>query len=170
MSDDQQYYWSRRHSWPLSVRFAYEFGGAAKHLRKFRIAYLVGAVAFIVFVSLVTWFRKDAAAADIPLVVLASCIHLLRGVAIVSLFFIWLSAQFIQDWLYEKASNAWVEKERTRRPEALSFDIPLWLFVPAVLARALIFVTWLGAMFFLLYVMTGWASDLERFISTNFPI
>ena len=170
MSADQQYYWSRRRSWPLAIRFKYEFGATARHLQKFRAAYFLGAVVFILFVSVVTWFRKYAAVADIPLIVLASCIHLLRGVAIVSSLFAWLSAEFIQDWLYENASNAWIDKERTRRPD-VSFYVPHWrFFVPAILARALIFVTWLGAMFFLLYVVPDWASGLEGFIPDNFPI
>jgi hypothetical protein len=170
MSDDQQYYWSRRRSWPLAIRFKYEFDGTARHLQKFRTGYFLGAVSFILFITLVTWFGKNAAVADIPLIVLSSFIHLLRGIAIISLFFAWLSAEFIQDWLYENASNAWIDKERMRRPE-VSFDIPHWrFFVPAVLARALIFVNWLGALFFLLYVAPGWASGLERFIPNNFPI
>ncbi len=170
MSDDQQYYWSRRRSWPLAIRFNYEFGGTARHLQKFRAAYFLGAISFILFVSVVTWFRKDAAVADIPLIVLASCIHLLRGIAIVSLLFAWLGAEFIQDWLYENATNAWIDKERARRP-GVSFDVPHWrFFVPAVLARALIFATWLGAVFFLLYVIPGWAAGLDRFIPANFPI
>lgn len=170
MPDDQQYYLSRIRSWPLAVRFKYEFGGAARHLQKFRTAYFVGVVSFILFVAVVTWFRKDATVSDIPLIVLASSIHLLRGVAIVSLLFAWFSAEFIQDWLYENTSNDWIEKEIVQRPEA-SFDIPHWrFFVPAVLARTLIFVTWLGAMFFLLYVVPGWTSELERFFPDNFPI
>lgn len=170
MSDDQQYYWSKRHSWPLAVRFAYEFGGAAKHLRKFRNAYWIGAITFVFLVAAITWIKKDATVADLPLIILASTLHLLRGVAIVSLFFVWLGAKFIQDWLYERASNIWIEKERIRRPD-VSFDVPQWrFFIPAVLARSSIFISWLGVMFYLLYVVPGRVSDLDRFIPDNFPI
>ena len=58
----------------FGIRFKYEFNGAGRHLRKFRAAYFAGAASFIIFVSVVTWFRKDAATSDIPMIVLASCI------------------------------------------------------------------------------------------------
>ncbi len=170
MSDDKQYFWSQRPTWPLAVRFSHEFGDVAKHLCKCRNVYWIVALTFVLLITVITWIKKDATVTDLPLIILASTLHLLRGVAIVSIFFVWLSAEFIQDWLYERASHAWVEKERTRRP-SLSFDVPYWrFFVPAVLVRSSIFISWLGFMYYLLYVLPCQVSELERFIPDNFPI
>lgn len=170
MSDDQQYNLSKCNSWPIAIRLKYEFGDTSRHLQKFWAFYFIGAALFILFVSIVTWFKKDAAVADIPLIILASVVHLLRGAAIVSLLFAWVCAKLVHDWLYETASSVWIEKEKLRKP-GVSFGVPHWrFFVPAVLVRALVFLTWLGTMFFFLYVVPGWVYKLERFIPDNFPI
>jgi hypothetical protein len=84
--------------WSIPKRFSYEFGSTANHLRRFRLAYFLGAAAFVLVVTAVTWVRTDASASDFPTILLASVVHLLRALAVVSLFFAWLGAQFIQEW------------------------------------------------------------------------
>ncbi len=170
MQNDQEYYLSRRRSWPLSVRFSYEFSGPVSHLKKFRSAYAIGFIAFILLVSGGTFIKHEASIDELLLIVLASTIHLLRGLAVISLLFAWLSAEFIHNSIYELMSNAWTEREKMRRP-GVSFQIPHWRFyIPAVLIRTLIFVSWLAVMFFLLYVVPAWSPELGRFIPDNFPI
>jgi hypothetical protein len=170
MSDDQHHYLPKDNSWPIAIRFKYEFGDTSRHFQKFWTVYFLGAALSILFISIVTWFKKDAAVDDIPMIILASVVHLLRGAAIVSLLFAWVCAKLVHDWLYEKASSAWIEKEKLQKP-GVSFGVPHWrFFFPAVLVRASIFLAWLGTMFFFLYVAPGWVYELERFIPDNFPI
>ena len=155
--------------WSVAERFSYEFGSTASHLRKFRRPYGIGAGAFVLMASAVSWVRTDASATDLPVVFLASIIHLLRGVAIASLLFAWLGTKFIQDWLLARISNAWVTKEALRRPGA-SFQVPYWRFyVPAAMVRFTIFGFWLGSLFYLLFIIPSRVSELERFIPNNFP-
>lgn len=155
--------------WSVAERFTYEFDGTVNHLQKFHMVYAIGAIAFVLIVSAITWARTDASAADLPTIILASVIHLLRGVAIVSLFFAWLGSKFIQDWLYARTSKAWISRESSRRP-GVSFLVPHWrFFVPAAMARFVIFSLWVGSLFLLLYVFPSCISELERFTPDNFP-
>ena len=85
----------RPEHWSVAKRFAYEFGSTARHLKTFSMQYGMAAVAFVLVVSCITWARTEASASDLPLVLLASVIHLLRGIAIVSLLFAWLGARVI---------------------------------------------------------------------------
>ena len=159
----------RPEHWSVAKRFAYEFGSTARHLKKFSMQYGMAAVAFVLVVSCITWARTEASASDLPLVLLASVIHLLRGIAIVSLLFAWLGARFIQDWLYARTSNAWCNKEARRRP-GVSFAVPYWRFyVPAAAVRFVLFAVWVSSMFFLLFVIPGRVSGLESLIPENFP-
>jgi hypothetical protein len=74
-----------------------------------------------------------------------------------------------QEWLYARRSDSWVRKEATRRP-GVSFQVPHWRFyIPAVLARFALFTAWLGTLFFLLFVLPGRVSELERFVPGSFP-
>lgn len=153
--------------WSISKRFSYEFGSAANHLRRFRLAYMIGAVVFVLLVSAVTWVRTNASVSDLPALLVASIVHLLRGVAIVSLLFAWLGARLVQEWLYARTSSAWVRREALRRP-GVSFQVPYWRFqASALVVRWVVFAIWLGSLFLLLCILPGYA--LERFIPANFP-
>ena len=156
--------------WSLADRFAYEFSGTTTHLRTFRKRYVVGALLFVLVVSTVTWVRTGASLTDLPAILLASLVHLLRSIAVVSLLFAWLAAIFIQDWLYERTSNKWTTREALRRPGAC-FQVPHWRFyIPSVAIRYMLFVGWLAALFCLLFVLPARISGLEAFIPENFPI
>lgn len=155
--------------WSIAERLSYEFGSTSRHMRKYRVAYGIGACIFVLVVSVVTWVRKDASVADLPIIFLASGIHLLRGMAIVSLLFAWLGSQFVGEWLYTRTSDEWVRKEALRRP-GVSFQVPHWRFyLPAALARFAILGAWVGGIFFLLYVIPNRVLDLERFTPDGFP-
>jgi len=155
--------------WSVAKRFSYEFGSTVNHLRKSHKAYCIGAGTFVLVVAVVAWARTDASTTDLPMILFASSIHLLRGMAIVSLLIAWLGAEFIQEWLYARISNAWVTKESSRRP-GVSFQVPHWRFyIPTAIAHFTIFGVWLGSLFFLLYVVPSRVSGLERFIPDNFP-
>ena len=155
--------------WSVAERFSYEFGNTASHLRKYRWAYSIGASAFVLVAAAIAWARTDASATDLPVIFLASIIHLLRGAAIVSLLFAWLGTKFIQDWLFARISNAWVTKEALRRP-GVSFQVPHWRFyVPAAMARFAIFGVWLGSLFYSLFIIPSRVPELERFTPNNFP-
>jgi len=103
------------------------------------------------------------------MVVLASVVHLLRLAAIVSLLFAWVGAQIIQDYVYERASEAWARREAAQRTEE-SFEIPYWRFIlPAAAVRFTIFGIWIGGLFVLLFVIPVQIIELRRFIPENFP-
>lgn len=155
--------------WSLKDRFSYEFRSSAEHFRKFSKVYLICALAFVVAVSIATWVRQGATLGDVPLLLLASTIHLLQAVAIVSLLFAWLGGRLIQEWLYARMSRSWTASQSMRTP-AVSFSIPHWRFyLPAASARWLLFASYVWADFFLLYVVPGKFQKLTRFIPDNFP-
>ena len=168
--ENPQLYWSRRHAWPLRDRFRIEFAPVVNHLTRFKVAYLAGGALFLLAVACVILFKNELQIGDFPIALLASAIHLLRLIAIISLFFAWLSAKFIKDWLYEKGTSKWTQRHAAANPNQ-NFTIPHWrFFVPTFIAQLALFTAWLVSVYWFAFTLPAEWSDLDRLIPSNFPI
>lgn len=168
--ENQPLYWSRRHAWPLRDRFRIEFAPAVNHLARFKVGYLAGGVLFILVVAFIIFFRNDLQIVDFSIALLASFVHLLRLIAVISLLFAWLSAKFIKDWLYEKSTNKWAQRYAAANPNQ-TFTIPHWrFFIPSFIVQIALFSAWLGLAYWLTFSLPAAWGDLDRLIPKGFPI
>lgn len=157
-------------SWPLKERFTAEFAPLRRHLLRHRVRYQWTLVVLLVLITLTQFFRTEAELTEIHLVIGAASIHLLRGLAILTLVPLWVATALLQEIIYFRLQDRWVERERARLP-GQGFLVPHWRFyIPAILVRAAMLVIIVLFLFAALYLVPAKFTAISPFVPDGYPI